>query len=336
MAETPALVPRVTPTGIVATTRLVLAHSRQNRVSVAAGAFAYRWFLSIFPLIIALLGVASLVTIPHHVITNLIHGVTVALPAAAATVLTQSLVHAQQGSSSGVATTVVASVVALWSSTSGMVVVEEGLDMAFGLPTDRSFVSRRMVAVPLLVSAVLLGGAASALAVFGSPLGRLIQNVLAVHGEVLTLTWDALRWVVALTLMNLLLSVFYFLAPNRRSEWRWTSGGTVVATVMWAIVSLGFSLYTSRFGSFGATYGAFAGVAILILWLYLSGLAILIGAEVDAVHPVVVMHSVAPVSATRGIGSFDRMVLAQVVVEERNREFDEAASRTPDEVLGDE
>jgi len=263
--------------------RVVLARARTNRVSVAAGAFAYRWFLSIFPLIIALLGVASLVTIPHHIIVNLIHGVGAALPSGAAAVVTQSLTHAQQDTRTGLVTTVVASVIAVWSSTAGMVVVEEALDMAFGLPNDRSFVARRVVAIPMLAGAVVLGGAASALAVFGSQVGRLIQEVVPVHGGLFAASWDAVRWIVALALMNLLLSLFYYLAPNRPSRWRWTSTGTVVATLMWAVVSLGFSLYTSMFGSFATTYGAFAGVAILIFWLFLSGYAILIGAEVDSV-----------------------------------------------------
>jgi membrane protein len=264
--------------------RLSLTRMKSDRVTMAAGAFAYRWFLSIFPLIIALLGVASLVTIPPRIITNLIHGVTVALPSGAAQVLTQSIANAELHSGASLATTVVASVVALWSSTSGMVVVEEGLDMAYGLPIDRSFVAKRLLALPLLASAVVLGGAASALAVFGSQLGRLLQDVVPVHGIAFGAAWTALRWVMALALMNLLLSVFYYLAPNRRRpHWRWSSIGTVFATLMWALVSLGFSLYTSRFGSYGATYGAFAGVAILIFWLYLSGLAILMGAEVDAV-----------------------------------------------------
>ncbi len=262
--------------------RLVLGRMKADRVSVAAGAFAYRWFLSIFPLIIALLGVASLITVPHRLITNLIHGVTVALPPGAATVLTESITNAQRHAGAGVATTVVASVVALWSATSGMVVVEEGLDMAFGLSTDRSFLVRRLIALPLLAASVVLGGVASALAVFGAQLGRLFGDVVPIHGELFTISWGVLRWLAALLLMNLLLSVFYYLAPNRRSRWRWTSAGTVVATVTWALVSLGFSLYTSAFGSFGSTYGAFAGVAILIFWLYLSGLAILMGAEVDA------------------------------------------------------
>jgi membrane protein len=260
-----------------------VARAKEDRVTVAAGAFAYRWFLSIFPLIIALLGVASLVTIPHHVIDQLVHGVTVALPSGAASVVTQSLTNAQRHASEGLVTTVVASVVALWSSTSGMVVVEEGLDMAFGLARDRSFLAQRLIALPLLASSVLLGGAASALAVFGSPLGRAVHDVVPVHGALFSVSWDVLRWVVALALMNVLLAVFSFLAPHRRARWRWASAGTVVATLAWAVVSLGFSLYTSTFGSYGVTYGAFAGVAVLIFWLYLSGLAILVGAQVDAV-----------------------------------------------------
>ncbi len=264
--------------------KLSYVHMKRHRVNVAAGAFAYRWFLSIFPLIIALLGIASLVTIPHRLTTNLIHGVTTALPSGAAAVLNRSITHAELHTGASVTTTVLASVVALWSSTSGMVVVEEGLDIAFGLPTDRSFVTKRLVALPLLASAIVLGGAASALAVFGSSLGRLVQHVVPLHGIAFSAAWDTARWVMALALVNLLLSTLYYFAPNHsRPRWRWSTAGTVCATAVWALVSLGFSLYTSVFGSFGATYGAFAGVAILIFWLYLSGLAILMGAEVDAV-----------------------------------------------------
>ena len=95
--------------------------------------------------------------------------------------------------------------------------------------------------------------------------------------------WDILRWIVALILVNLLFSMLYHFAPNRKSPpWRWTSVGAVVATILWAVVSYGFSLYTTDFSSYGKTYGAFAGVAILVFWLYLTGLAILVGGEINA------------------------------------------------------
>jgi membrane protein len=83
--------------------------------------------------------------------------------------------------------------------------------------------------------------------------------------------------------VGLLFSVLYYAAPNRpHPQWRWVTPGTVVGTVMWAAISLGFSFYTTVSGSYSKTYGAFAGVAILIFWLYLSGIAILLGGEINA------------------------------------------------------
>ena len=259
-----------------------MAHMKLNRVNVAAGAFAFRWFLSIFPIIIALLGLAGLVTLPRHFVISLIQGVSKSLPSGAAQVFSVAISNATHHSSADLPATVIASVVALWSATSGMVIVEEGLDMAYDIENDRSFIQKRLVALPLLLGATVLGGGASALVIFGVRLDFLIKEALPV-GSALIIVWSVLRWVLALALMNLLFSLLYFVAPNRaRSQWKWTSVGAVAATLMWALVSLGFSLYTADFGSYAKTYGAFAGVAILIFWLYLTGLALLIGGEINA------------------------------------------------------
>ena len=260
-----------------------IEHMKVDRVNVAAGAFAYRWFLSIFPTIIALLGVASLVTLPPTVVVNLIHGVTKVLPAGAADVFTKAIAHSRVRVRGDLVATILASLVAIWSAVSGMVIVEEGLGMAYGLPRDRSFVQKRYVALQLLVGGIILGGGASALTVFGAQVGTTIQNSLPISGVAFGFAWTAARWIVALGLINLLFSLLYYLAPNRpRPKWRWTSFGALLATCLWALVSLAFSLYTSDFSSYERTYGAFAGVAILIFWLYLTGFAILVGGEVDA------------------------------------------------------
>ncbi len=252
-------------------------------MNVAAGAFAYRWFLAIFPIVIALLGLASLVAVPRRVVVRLVAGASSSLPAGAARVLTTALSHASRHPTADLWTTVLACVVALWSATSGMVMLEEGLDMAFGLPSDRSFLQKRVVALPLLAAATVLGGGASALVIVGPALGSFVRHAMPVGGGAFAVGWTVLRWVIALGLINVLLSLVYSLAPHRaRPRWRWTSTGTVVATALWALVSLGFSLYTSTVGSYGRTYGVFAGVAILIFWLYLTGVAILLGGEIDA------------------------------------------------------
>jgi membrane protein len=271
---------RQTVLAVVASTR---AHMRRDRLTVAAGAFAYRCFLSLFPVIIALLGFTAIVDIPHHLTVTLIHGVTAALPSGAANVISSALDHAGSRSMNAIWGTVVATLVALWSATSSMVMVEEGLDMAFEMPLDRSFVQKRLVAIPLLIGATALGGAASGLTVFGSQIGNAIRGAAPVAGAAFSITWTVLRWVVALGLIALLFSLLYNVAPYRaRVRWRWVSVGSVVATLIWAAVSLGFSFYTSSFDSYGRTYGAFAGVAILIFWLYLTGLAIFFGGEIDA------------------------------------------------------
>jgi membrane protein len=263
--------------------RSTMTHAKSNRVNLAAGAFAYRWFLAIFPIIIALLGIATLVTVPSHVVISLINGVTKSLPAGAAQVFTTAITHAAQHTRADLFTTVAASAIALWSATSGMVIVEEGLDMAFDLPLDRSFLHKRTVAMPMLLGATVLGGCASALVIFGPQLGNVIKESAPLGGPAFSAVWTILRFAIALALMNLLMSLLYYFAPNRpRARWRWVSPGALFATILWAVVSLAFSFYTSSFNSYGRTYGAFASVAILIFWLYLTGLAIVVGGEVDA------------------------------------------------------
>lgn len=257
-------------------------HMKRDRVNVAAGAFAYRWFLALFPTVIALLGVASLLSIPHSVATSLISGVTKALPAGASGVLTAAIASASHRSAGALSATVIATVVALWSATSGMVMVEEGLDMAYEDPADRSFIGKRLIAVPLLLGSAILGGGASALVVFGGPIGTALRASVPVAGGVFAVGWIVVRWAAALVLVNLLFSFIYWLAPNQHTKWRWASPGALIGTVVWALVSLGFSLYAAQSGSFGRTYGAFAGVAILVFWLYLTGFATFVGAEVNA------------------------------------------------------
>jgi membrane protein len=255
----------------------------RDRITLTAAGIAFYWFLSVFPLLFAAIGLLDVVNTSPSTVRAINGAVEQTLPGDAAILLTQAVSSSQsRAATGGVTALLVGIVLAVWSASSGMAATQVGLDVAYDVPDDRTFLKKRAMGVVLIVAAFVLGGIGVTCLVFGEPVSGFVRDHVPL-GRYFGWLWGLARWAITLVAVTLLFAVFYYIGPNRRApSWKWLTPGGLVATALWLIASLAFSLYVSGFGgTYARTYGALAGVVVLVLWLYLSALALLIGAELN-------------------------------------------------------
>jgi membrane protein len=268
------------------TLKLTFKKYSKDRGGITAGSLAYQWFLALFPALIAMLGVVAVVNFQASTVRKLLNGLTTALPGSAGKVFTDAIKQATLSSPKGSAITIVIGLVlAIWSASGGMAALETGLDVAYEVPQSRKFIAKRLRAFPLMLATVVLGGIAAALLVFGAPIGQGISSHVFLSGLAFNVVWTIVRWAVTIIAITVLFSFYYYFGPNRESpKWQWVSPGGILATVVFLVASLGLSIYVANFGqsSYLKTYGTFAGVVLLLLWLYVVAVAVLLGGELNA------------------------------------------------------
>lgn len=274
-ADTPTQIP---PRGWWQVVRRAFTESSADNVPVLAGGVAFFAFLAVFPALIAALTLYGLVADPATVATQ-VRDLAAGLPRDTQPLVAGTLdtLTAPGGSRLGIGL-VVSLLAALWSASSGTGNLMTAVNLAYDEDETRGFVRLRAIALALTLGAIVF-----VLLTLGLvAVVPVVLDSLAL-GVVGTVVAQVLRWTLLVAVVVVALAVVYRVAPDRDApRFRWVSPGAVVATVLWVAGSVGFSLYVDNFGSYNATYGALAGVAVLMLWMYLTSYIVLLGAEINA------------------------------------------------------
>src|SRR3954447_18796584 len=254
------------------------AENKADNMPIIAGGVAFFAFLAIFPALIAAITLYGLVASPETV-TQQVEDLSAQLPRDAASLIGDQLKSITANAGGALTIGLVVSILAaLWSASGGVNNMITAVNLAYDEVETRNTIKLRALSLALTLGAIVFVLiTVGLLAVVPAVLHALPLGVVG------TILAQVIRWVLLLAVMAGSLSVLYRLAPDRDNpKLRWVSLGSVVVTVVWAVVSLLFSLYVNNFGSYDKTYGAIAGVIVLMLWLYLTCYLVLLGAEINA------------------------------------------------------
>lgn len=258
-------------------TRVIKEVQDDNCLGVAAQ-LAYYLLFAVFPFLLFLTALLGYLPIPN-LMERLLATLAAVVPGDVVTILQdhiRQLVTEQKGGllSFGI-------LAALWASSSAIVALIEALNRAYDVQEGRPWWKVRGIALLLTVGLSVFIVVAMVLLIFGPQLGDWLASLVGL-GKVFNLLWNILRWPVSAGLLSVALAVVYYYAPDVEQEWKWITPGAVFAVLATIVVSLGFSLYVSNFGSYNKTYGSIGAVIVFLTWLYLTGLCLLIGGEINA------------------------------------------------------
>ncbi len=246
-----------------------------------AAQLAYYWLFSLFPLLIFLTALLAFLPMKQN-LDQWLGALNNVLPPEAFALLRSTFAQITARQRGGLLSFSILATV--WASSSGMEAIIIALNKAYDVPVTRAWWKERLTAILLTLG--LAGFIISALALifFGGWIGGLLARTFG-FSAAFRQGWDFAQWPIVMALLLLALELIYYFAPNLKHEkrWEWFTPGTLFALLFWLAISFGFRYYVAAFGNFNATYGALGGVMILMLWLYLTGIAILVGGVINSV-----------------------------------------------------
>jgi membrane protein len=244
----------------------------------AAAALAYYFMLAIFPLLIFLISMLASIQ-ALDLVNTVTRTLESAMPGDASKLVTTEITRIMKDSSGGLLT--FGALGTLWAASSGVVSLLDGLNRVYDVQETRGMIKQRLLAVGLTVALALL-------IIFGAVALMAGGKVSEWAAEQTGMPWietvgSILHYIIGVAFMFIGLELVYYFGPNVKGQkWKWVTPGSAMGVVIFILSSIGFTLYLQFSGGYSATYGALGAVIVLMLWLYLLGLAVMIGGEINA------------------------------------------------------
>jgi membrane protein len=244
-----------------------------------AAELAYYFFLALFPTLLFLVALASFFPV-HNLMDQILDALGRFAPGDVLGIVRDQIYQISKNNNGGLLT--IGIIGTIWSASSGMSAVISVLNRAYHVEEGRSWIRVRMTAILLTIALALFVVVSFALVVVGPELADKVADTVRL-GTAFRWTWKIVQWPVVFALIATGFGLVYYFAPDVKQEWKWITPGSVFATVVWLLISLGFRWYVSEFANYQKTYGAIGAAIVALLWFYLSGLAMLLGAEMNAI-----------------------------------------------------
>ena len=253
---------------------------REDNLTDWAAALTYYAVLSIFPALVVLVSILGLAgdSATQSVLDNLNQ-----LGPGPATDIVSGAIR-EIGSSQGTAgvALIIGLAAALWSASGYIGAFSRASNVIYEVEEGRPFWKLRPLQLAMSLLLILLVAVSAIAVVVTGPLAEQVGELFGLEGTAVTV-WDLAKWPVIVLIVITMLGVLYYGAPNvRQPGFRWITPGSLLGVSLWILASAGFALYVANFGSYNKTYGSLAGVIVFLVWLWISNLAVLLGAELNA------------------------------------------------------
>ncbi len=253
--------------------------SRQHDILGRAAQLGYFFLLALFPALLSLTGLVSMLPI-QPILPRLMEYLHKVLPRESLFLVEDYLQNITQGTGSGIFS--LSLLGALVAASWGMMAIMETLNTVYNVKESRVLWKGAVTAVLLTIGAAAFVIVSLTLILTGESLSQWIAETVGLSW-LFTFWWMILQWPITFLFMLLATSLIYYWAPNIRHKWQWITPGSVLAVSLWVVASLAFKFYVEKLMNYVVVYGSITGVIVLMIWLYLSGLALLIGGELNAV-----------------------------------------------------